>query len=187
MKYIDIRLNILQRVERENRGTAEFKANEYLATTHSDLGTIKRAVVDLLDDGYIKESNLLWPDEKSKSVVYNIDTKGPAGSPKKDPKRLLDQKDIKFIRLYISLHGKKFLIEEENLRRTTWWIKHDWWMRIIYMVIGVGVGIGGSHLTYSLCTEEEDRQQEQVTPIPTQAESAKEADSTNLATEHNAP
>ena len=177
----DIRLNILKRIEQENRGTAEFIANEYLSTAHDDLGTIKRAVLDLLDDGYVRESNLSWPDQKSKSVVFNIDTTG--GKPNKNSNRLNNKNDIKSVRLYITLKGKRFLIEEENLRRTTWWIKHDWWLRIIYIALGAGIGIGGSYLTYSPDTDKKEQRQEQATPSQQPSEPEMEADSTNTLVE----
>lgn len=178
----DIRLNILRRIERENRGTAEYIANEFLATTHHDLGTIKRAVIDLLDDGYIRESNLYWPSERKNSVVEAIDTNGPTET-KKNPKRLLDQKDIKLIRLYITLKGKRFLIEEENLRRTTWSIKYDIPLKLAFMVLGFLLTIGGYYLRTLLPKHKSEHQAAEQLLTPSDTANGNQVDSANALTE----
>jgi|GEM_PF-5952240 len=101
MDNTDIRLRILERLDQENKSTEEFIANEFLETLHTDLGTIQRAVIELLDDKYIKESR--------PSAVRKIET-----SKGKSSKRLLDGNDIPSIRLYITLKGKQYLAEQRD-------------------------------------------------------------------------
>ena len=123
MNEKDIRIKILERLEREEQSTAEFMANEFLATLHPDLGTVKRSVLDLIEDGYIKQS---FPSDIS--AINTVERKGSD--------RFLDKNDIPPVRLFITLKGQQFLIESKNLKRTTWMIKHDWWVKIVYLIAG---------------------------------------------------
>lgn len=142
----DIRLKILNKLSAQKKGTEEFLANELLAKIHNDLGSVRRALIDLIEAGYIKESNVDWRTEKeNKSVIYSINTIGPPEN--KSTKRLINDDSIGAIRIYLTLAGQEFLVESENLRLTTWTIRNDWWLKIIYMLIGAGISIAIFYLT----------------------------------------
>lgn len=142
----DIRLRILEKLDKENRSTAEFIANDFLQTLHSDLGTIIRAVLDLVEDGYIKQS--------PPSDIGAIDT-----SQLKSSDRLLDRSDTPTIRLFITLRGKQFLLESENLKRTSWNLRNEWWVRLSYLTAGALIVVGVNWLTSSDDYERHKRQQ----------------------------
>jgi len=131
----DIRFKILDHLDKNGRSTEEIVCNEFLASLHYDLGTIKRTLIELIEKGYINESNVNWErDRETASVIFAINTKGD--KTRKDTKRLLDINDIKAIRLYLTLDGKKFLIESSNLKRTTWMLKNEWWLRFAILIFG---------------------------------------------------
>lgn len=131
----DIRLKILDHLNKSGRSTEEINCNNFLVTLHNDLGTIKRTLIELIEKGYIKESNVDWDREReTSSVIFKIKTIG--NLTRKDSKRLLNPEDIKAIRLYLTLEGKKFLIESENLKHYSWTIRNDWWLKIVYLIIG---------------------------------------------------
>lgn len=114
----DIRTMILSELSRQENSTAEFIANKFLYNIHKDLGTTIRALIELIEEGFVKESNIDWKDEsqKNNSIVLSIDTTGKPGSNAKNPKRLLDSSDIKSIRLFITLKGKMYLIQDKKLK-----------------------------------------------------------------------
>jgi hypothetical protein len=159
----DIRLSILEKLDQENKSTAEFIANEFLETLHSDLGTIIRAVNDLVDDGYIKES----PPSDIRNAVKNWENKSS--------KRLLNPNDIPSIRLFITLRGKQFLVESGNLKRTTWNLKNEWWVRLAYLIAGALIVVAVNRLTGNA-----DSADTQADKQPQQLESSKNiSDSTS--------
>lgn len=131
----DIRYKILEYLNQNGNSTEEVRCSIFLAHLHNDLGTIKRTLIELINKGYINESNVDWVNEKeTKSEIFKINTRG--NIERKDSKRLLDSKDIKEIRLYLTLDGKRFLIESENLKHTTWMIRNEKWFRILLIFIG---------------------------------------------------
>lgn len=133
-------MKILLRLKEENLGTGEFIANQFLSTLHDDLGTLRRALVDLFNCGYATESNLYWPEQKADFVTSKIDTRGTLGPEAKKSSRLNDPNDIPPIRLVITLTGLRFLVEAENLRRTTFLIKHDLWIKSGVLILGAVLG-----------------------------------------------
>jgi len=108
----DIRFKILKRLQEENKSTGEFKSNCFLKGLSSDLGAIKRALVELLNLGLISESNKDWVSEKKEHVVFKIDTKGPTNSPKKNSERLCSEYGP--IRLILTIKGLEFLEQREK-------------------------------------------------------------------------
>jgi hypothetical protein len=118
----DIRLRILHELNSKDGGTAEFKANEYLEKLHQDLGTIRRALIELLDEGLIAESNITDLQDsvirtKLKSVGKDLN--------KKDSKRLNNDKSIPKIRIYITIKGKLFLREEFKIKKEISLLNHQ--------------------------------------------------------------
>lgn len=137
----DIRFKILAHLNKFGQSTEEINCNAFLETLHSDLGTIRRTLIELIEKGYINESNVNWERERETlSAIYKINTRGD--HTRKDSKRLLKPNDIEAIRLYLTLDGKKFLIESENLKHYSWTIRNDWWMKIIYIIIGAVLTLG---------------------------------------------
>ena len=108
---MDLRQKILRKLFESNLSTEEFIANEFLQGVHSDTGTIKRALVDLLELGYIKESNINWSnggERINKSIINKIDSNKENSSSK------VALKSCGRIRLYITLDGKKYIENEIN-------------------------------------------------------------------------
>jgi|GEM_PF-6383979 len=130
----DIRFKILNHLARKGSSTEEVQCSDFLACLHPDLGTIRRTLKELIVKGYINESNIDWAKEREQSTIWKIET---IGSPqKKESSRLLDRQDIKEIKLYLTLDGKKFLIEAANLKHTTRKIRNEWWMKFAILIIG---------------------------------------------------
>ena len=137
MNYLtnDIRYKVLLRLQKQKNGTDEFKANEFLTTLHDDLGTVRRALIDLVESGYIRESNVdasgVNPQE---SVIYNIKSRGPKEN--KKAIRLVEDKSIGVIRIHITLKGIQFMTETENEHIRMRSIKNEWWKNLIFLILG---------------------------------------------------
>lgn len=142
MNYLtnDIRYKVLLRLQKQKNGTDEFKANEFLATLHDDLGTVRRALIDLVESGYIRESNVdasgVNPQE---SVIYNIKSRGPKEN--KKARRLAEDKSIGVIRIHITLKGIQFMTETENEHFRMRSIKNEWWKNLIFLFVGAIITI----------------------------------------------
>lgn len=112
--------------------TQEWKANKYLSTCHTDLGTIRRALLELKDEGLIRKSN---HNTKNKyQEIEDIETnEGLVGENAKNPKRLDDPDNelkcnpkykIGTIRIYITLKGLDYIrnyerfLDEDELNQT---------------------------------------------------------------------
>ena len=139
----DMRFKILEYLHKNGSSTEEVQLSDFLWTIHRDLGTIKRTLIELIAKGYINVSNVNWETEKeSKSVIFKINADGSTGELNNRPERLQDRNDIKEIRLYLTLDGKRFLIEAENLRRTTWMIKHDFKIKLLLVFLAACFTLG---------------------------------------------
>jgi hypothetical protein len=125
MKETDIRISVLKELRKLNFGTSEYIANEFLESLNTDLGSIKRMLVELIDEGLIQESNI-YEDNLTDSVIRKIDTKtinldkdSQERIDKKSSKRLIERQGkfdrIPSIRIMITLKGINFLIENEKL------------------------------------------------------------------------
>ncbi len=107
---MDLRLEILHEIKNREKSTEELIANSFLQALNEDLGSLRRALIELLDEGLIGESNVT-PET---SIVRNkLDSSGPPSV--KSSKRLTNG-EIGPIRLFITLKGTLFLIEEKKLR-----------------------------------------------------------------------
>ncbi len=133
----DIRFKILAHLLEINNSTNEFMANEFLSTLHDDLGTIKRALIELIEEGYIKESNIDTSIPYYTSPVKSIVTIG--NITRKNPKRLIEDSEISKIRIFITLKGKQFLQEIDNENKRMNHLKYDWLKNIVYLLIGAGL------------------------------------------------
>lgn len=133
----DLRFKILQHLQDNGSSTEEVPCNKFLAAAHNDLATIRRTLKELIQKGYINESNVDWSIELDKSIIYNLNTTGATGQGNNRIERLLDPNDIGTIRLYLTLDGKRFLIESENLKHTTWMLRNDIPMKILFAFLGI--------------------------------------------------
>ena len=152
MSKKDIRIRLLEKLKKNNKGTEEFVANDFLNELHNDLGTLKRSLIELVDFDLIRESNVEKDDGK-KSVIRNIDTDTADLSKsdidnKKSSLRLLNNvgafSKIKPIRLTITVKGLQFLVENEKLGvdlTLSKWQKKWFWPVAISGVIGLAIAI----------------------------------------------
>jgi hypothetical protein len=150
-KSKDLRLVILKKIQIESEaGTDEFLANIFLSTIHSDLGTIRRALIELVENDFLKISNTekapdfnfwkKWLDTKSVKnppyPEYNVDIKNP----KRFVEKVGKHQQIPSMRLVSTIEGIKFLIEYDTLKRNLWFAKYRIHVAIILLIIGGFIG-----------------------------------------------
>jgi hypothetical protein len=122
----DIRILILRELDKKNRSTAEYRLNEYLATLHDDLGTIRRSLIELQEEGLIANSynynikNLLITTEKDYKMYHNVHDMHE--SYLKKSRRLIEDPEvtrygIQGLYFYICLKGKTFIFENSKSKR----------------------------------------------------------------------
>lgn len=141
----DIRFKILEELKRIGHTTEEASMNDFLSTLKTykntdDLGTIREAILELVKDGYVKET-------RDKNVVENIKTSEVAGGDDwKSPKRFIQTvgmaSKIPDVYLFMTLEGKKFLIEWENLQKSSWLTKYDLVIKASFIILGALVTLG---------------------------------------------
>lgn len=119
-KHWDLRLRILMEFNDLENSTAETVANKWLSDQHSDLGTIRRAVIDLIEFDYLKVSEteklcaISWLNKEWDSTTYNSpQTKDDED--KKSSLRLIQKvgqyDKVSKVRLYTSVKGIVFIQE----------------------------------------------------------------------------
>ncbi|MEQ9117471.1 hypothetical protein [Fulvivirga sp.] len=159
----------MSRLLKEDKGTSEFIANDFLFHECSDLGTIRRSLIDLHEQGLIGISNTNQ-HEVVRWLTINLDTatdKQKAASTfgkefgeewveaKKSSKRLVQKlaphSKIEPLRLFITIKGVKFLGEFDNIKRTNYWIRNQWW---IAPITAVAIAVISSLLTWYLTTKD---------------------------------
>lgn len=118
---MDIRYQLLNVLKVRDLETKEFIANEFLSSLPHDLGTIKRALIELRNSNYIQESNV----PPGASVIDDI-----VAVDNESPKKLRDA-NCRSIRLILTLDGRRFLLEDEKLQNelaVAKWNKKIFWM-----------------------------------------------------------
>lgn len=131
----DLRYKILNHLKKIGHTTEEVNINPFLSSlkTHngkSDLGTILESLKELKRDGYIKETrnrNIIDQDYQTKNKPYS-DWK----SPERFVKQVGDATQINNVYIFLTLEGKKFIIEWEMLENNNWLLKNQ---RINFYVI----------------------------------------------------
>lgn len=141
----DIRYIILNELNQMGHSTEDIPINNFLATIKTfigteDIGTIKRAIQELIKEEYVAES----PNHIGK--VEAINSSGPHDTAK-NPKRFIeaigDAPKINDIYLFITLKGKKFLIEWAKLESDASNSKFLKQTRIVTLVLALGgFGLG---------------------------------------------
>jgi hypothetical protein len=168
MRDKDIRIKLLKKLNELNNGTSEFIANEYLSKLHTDLGTIRRLLIELIDFDMIRESNI--PKENYKeSIIRNINTTKSKGENfadlefKKSSKRLKGKygefDKIPDVRITITIKGLKFLTENEKLfwdSKMAKWKHYTFWPLLIFSFL-----MGAYQVKISTQNKESD----QIAPI----------------------
>lgn len=150
-----MRFIILQRLKFEDKGPAEFIANDFLSELHTDLGTIRRALIDLVEMGLIGLINKQDKKGAIEWLVNELNTSIDAGHTRDDKhmqiktssKRLIegeiggDLKKIGNIGLNLTIQGVNWLIEHDTLRRTNKLVKYDLVIKGAVLLIGFALGI----------------------------------------------
>lgn len=124
----DIRYQILNHLKEIGHTTEEVNINPFLASlkTHngkSDLGTILESLKELKKDGYIKETrnrNIIDQDYQTKNKPFS-DWK----SPERFVKQVGEAPKINNVYIFLTLEGKKFLIEWQILENNNWLLKYQ--------------------------------------------------------------
>ena len=143
----DIRLQILEHFRKLKRSTEECIANEWLSRLHHDLGTIRRALIELVEQDYLaisgseKTEALVWLLKVMDSVTSNsLPTERHA---KKASIRLIKEVGgyprVPDIRLHTTLNGIAFI---EKYARD----RNEVWIRFILLLIGAVLGFLGNWL-----------------------------------------
>jgi hypothetical protein len=151
----DLRFKVLEYLQENGSSTEEVQCNEFLSKLHGDLATIRRTIKELIEKGYINESNIDWDKDRDKSIIFNLNTTGATGQENNRVERLLNPKEIGTIRLYLTLDGKKFLVESENLRRTTWMIRNDNKIKVLFAIFGAALGVASTLVTHYVLSDKD--------------------------------
>ena len=141
----DIRLQILLHFRDLNVSTEERIANQWLSQVHYDLGTIRRALIELILEGYLvipgleKDEAVTWLNSEMDSTTSKLT---PAERhAKKSSMRLIKEvggyPKVADIRLHTTIAGVVFI--EKYLRD-----RNDIWIRVMLMLLGVVLGIIGA-------------------------------------------
>jgi len=131
---MDLRYKILLELKARELETREFVANEYLSKLPYDLGTIKRALIELRNSNYIQESNVP-PNKSVIDEIVAIDNEGP--------EKLLN-KTHGAIRLVLTLDGTRFLLEDSKLKvdyAISRWTKFLFWPVAAFSVISLALSL----------------------------------------------
>lgn len=148
----DIRFKILEELKRIGHTTEQASLNEFLSEIKTykqteDLGTILEAIKELMSDGYVKEA-------RGYGHLEGISTKGDKDtwkSPKRFVKKVGDAPKIKPIYLFMTLEGKKFLIEWTKLENDS---KLSKFQRLTYFPLIVITVVSTLISTYKSCSTE---------------------------------
>ncbi|WP_409029000.1 hypothetical protein [Gracilimonas sediminicola] len=135
----DIRIRILEHFQDLNKSTEETKANKWLSDIHSDLGTIRRGLIELIRFDHLsisekeKDEAICWLKKEWDTTTNNI-PQTRDDKDKKSSKRLIEDvgnhAKVKEVRLITTVHGIRFLEEYSRFRR-------EHFYRIGYLILGV--------------------------------------------------
>jgi hypothetical protein len=149
----DIRIAILRYFKESNISTEEHPLNEWLEKQNDDLGTIRRALIELIENDFLIISNL--DKEHSVSIVKKEYDTTTHSNPltendkiKKSSKRLIEDlhnlKKIKELKFITTINGIKFLIEFDKLKddsKLSKWQKKWFWVVAVIGLVGLILSI----------------------------------------------
>lgn len=143
----DIRLRTLEHFRKLNVSTEERIANEWLAGQHYDLGTIRRALIELVDKDYLaisgseKLESLEWLQREMNSETSKLSPQERHA--KKSSMRLLKEVGgftrVPDIRLHTTINGIAFI---EKYSRD----RNEVWIRLLLILLGFCLGLLGDWL-----------------------------------------
>ncbi len=134
----DLRIRILEHFQDLEKSTEEIKANEFLVKLNDDLGTIRRAIIELIRFDHL----VISEKEKADAISWlkkewDTETNGPRtedDNHKKSSKRLIQKvgnhSKVKAVRLITTVHGIRFMEDYTRYKR-----EHLY--RIGYLVLGI--------------------------------------------------
>jgi hypothetical protein len=134
----DLRIRILRYHKVRNTSTEEHSSNDWLEKQNKDLGAIRRALLELINDDYLIISNAS-KESSLKKVTEKFDTKNHSNplsdedKLKKLSKRLITDvgvnKKIPEYKFITTVKGIKFLIEFDKLNIDSTMAK---WQKIVF-------------------------------------------------------
>ena len=143
----DIRLRILEHFKKLNVSTEERIANEWLAALHYDLGTIRRALIELIDQDYLaiseqeKKESIEWLQEKMDSSTSKLTQEQRHA--KKSSIRLIKEVGgyprVPDIRLHTTITGIAFILKYRRDR-------NEVLARLLFVFLGFVLGLFGNWL-----------------------------------------
>lgn len=148
----DLRFKILEELVRLGHTTEQVSLNKFLSglktfNGKSDLGTILEAISELVEDGYVKETRNI---SVLKSVVTNRNPRSIWKNPERFNSDLTDPKNpqnvaprIKPVNLFLTLEGKKFLIDWNRLERMDKKSKNENLIKFLFLITGAIISILG--------------------------------------------
>jgi len=143
----DIRIRILKHYKKLNSSTSETKDNKWLHKLDSDLGTIRRALIELIESDYLaiseKSANeaVEWLKENMNSTTMGPRT--PDHDDKKSSKRLIENignyNKVPEIRLYTKIKGIVFIQEYSRFKN-----KHL--TQALFLIIAALIGFFSNYI-----------------------------------------
>lgn len=140
----DLRIAILRYFKEQNHSTEEHPSNEWLQKQHADLGTIRRAIIELIDEGFLIISNTGKSEARSTvldeydSATYNTSLTDEDKLKKSSKRLIMDLppfgriKEHKFI---TTVKGIRFLIDFDKLKADSSlakWQRFTFWPLLIF-------------------------------------------------------
>jgi len=150
----DVRIKILRYHKNRNTSTEEHSSNVFLAKLSSDLGTIRRALLELVSEDYLIISNAT-KDKSIEAITRDFNTKNKS-TPlsdedilRKSSKRLVENvgsmEKIPEYKFFTTVKGLKFLIEFDKLcfeaTMSRWQRLIFWPLLIVSFFISISQGI----------------------------------------------
>lgn len=130
-KEKDIRLKILLHFEGLEGSSKETIANNYLAGLENDLGSIRRTLIELIQEDFIRlssiqnENPIKWLNRELDTTTHDR-ANSQKYQNKKSSKRFLkhvgNQSKIPKIRLYVTLKGLLFIKEYKRFKYHYIWV-----------------------------------------------------------------
>ena len=144
----DVRVQILEHINYSSGCISNESVNKYLsALENQDVKSAVAGLIELIDEKYIIETKT----NVIKGIIIGK-TKG-SGDLNRFVKNVSiqniiahDSHIIKPIHISITLKGKRFLIEEDNLRKTTWNLKYESVLRLIFLCVGAGITLLANYI-----------------------------------------
>lgn len=164
----DLRIRILRYYKERNTSTEEHSSNAWLEKQNKDLGTIRRALLELINDDYLIISNAS-KEISIQKVTEKFETKNlskPLSDDdilKKSSERLIkdvgDNKKIPEYKFITTVKGIKFLIEFDKLNNDSTMAK---WQKIAFWPLLIISSTLAIFQVISFCSENRQKNTENM-------------------------